>query len=85
MKHQLPSKGWGPWRYEWYSICSGHASNIYPVDPNCNRCMSGKWVNVWAHKIEHVIYTLAPWLWIRWVNRPRGKKKFLASFQKFDG
>lgn len=21
---KLPSKGWGPFRYEWYSICSGH-------------------------------------------------------------
>lgn len=85
-KYCLPSKGWGPWRYEWYSICSGcnkPDKNIF-YNPNCPRCMTGSWRNVWLGKIEHIIYTLAPNLWRWWVNTKRGKKKFLASFKKFD-
>lgn len=63
----LPTEGVGPFKYQWYSICSTH----YKFDAECQRCMSGHWINCWKHGIGHFIYENDPVLWRWWANRPR--------------
>lgn len=69
----LPSKGWGPFRYEWYSICSGHGVNVdgnyYSFDTSCDRCVAGHWVNCWMHEVDSFIHDHAYPLWYWWTNR----------------
>lgn len=81
----LPSKGWGPFRYEWYSICSGHSKNsdgkYYGHDTSCNRCMAGRWTNCWMHEISSFVYDHEPELWRWWVNRPNLTQAFRNLFQ----
>ena len=68
---KLRSKGRGPFRAEWYSICSRH----YDYDPDCNLCQCGSWHNVWARMIDHQIYNHAYWLWHWWHNRPNSRTR----------
>lgn len=78
----LPTIGWGPFRYQWYSICSGH----YNFDADCDRCIAGSWSNCWAHKVGHFVYENEPEVWRWWVNRPSlteaGRKLFMKLFIK---
>lgn len=62
----ITTKGWGPWRYDWYSCCSVH----HPTRPSeaCRNCNTGRWVNVWRQAVDHVVFKFAPGLW-------RGNKK----------
>ena len=64
---RVPTIGWGPWRKEWYSICSGH----YLWNEECSICNVGRWVNVWRHAVGHVIYRVAPGVWRWWANREK--------------
>ncbi len=61
------TKGWGPWKCDWYSVCSIH----HPTRRNehCKNCNTGKWINCWRHAAGHVIFKVAPDLWIWWANR----------------
>jgi hypothetical protein len=61
----LPTSGWGPFRYEWYSICSGH----YRFDVECPRCLAGRWINCWMQVVEHQIHDRAYPVWFWWANR----------------
>ena len=64
----LPTtRGWGPWRRDWYSICSAHQNG--GPDDECSRCRAGLWRNRWMHALGHVVYKLSPRLWRWWVNR----------------
>jgi hypothetical protein len=45
---KIGTKGWGPWRYDWYSICSAP----YGHDKFCIRCQAGSWHNVWWTEIK---------------------------------
>jgi hypothetical protein len=69
----LPSKGWGPFRYEWYSICSGHGrnkdGNHYGYDTDCLRCMAGRWINCWRHEMGSWVHNNHYPLWFWWSNR----------------
>jgi hypothetical protein len=56
--------GWGPWKKEWYSICSAH----HDVKPNCPRCMVGGYRNVWKTKFGHLVFKVSPRFWRWWVN-----------------
>jgi hypothetical protein len=71
----LPSKGWGPFRYEWYSICSGHSrnknGNYYGHDIDCPRCMAGRWINCWLREIGSYFHDNYYPLWFWWANRPK--------------
>lgn len=63
----LPSRRWGPFRQEWYSICSaGHDEG---PNGNCDRCRAGMWHNVVAQRIGHAIYVRWPSVWRWWANR----------------
>lgn len=64
---KLKSKGWGPWKYEWYSICSAHIIH----NTQCHMCNAGSWINCYQHKIENYIFKKNPNLWIRWANDPK--------------
>ena len=89
----LCSKGWGPFRCEWYSFCSGHGKNedgnYYGFDTDCSRCMVGSWINCWMHEITSFIYDHTPELWRWWVNRPHlgnaGRILFQALKTKMRG
>lgn len=63
-KSKLKSKGWGPWKCEWYSICSMH----YFHDEFCSMCQAGSWRNCYKHIIESHIFDKNPDLWRRWAN-----------------
>lgn len=66
LENGLPTVGWGPFKYQWYSICSGH--RIF--EEVCPRCIAGTWVNCWAHEVGHFVYEHNPVLWRWWANRP---------------
>lgn len=48
---KIGTKGWGPWRYDFYSICSAP----YGHDKDCPRCAAGNWYNVWWDWIKSKI------------------------------
>lgn len=58
-------RGFGPWKQEWYSICSRHLHR----DNTCNLCQVGSWENVWKLKLSQTIYKCCPNLWKWWKNR----------------
>jgi hypothetical protein len=62
---KLPARGWGPFRYDWYSICSRHQN----YDTDCTLCQKGGWVNHWGQFIGHIFFKLCPNLWKRLANR----------------
>jgi hypothetical protein len=61
----MASKGWGPWRQRWYSVCSTHAA----AEPQCPQCEAGCWVYVLTNLFERAVFRVAPSLWLWWVNR----------------
>lgn len=67
---RLKSKGWGPWKYEWYSICSMH----YYHKASCKLCRAGNWVNVYEHAIISYICKVNYPLWYWWVNNSKYPK-----------
>ena len=62
---KIPTRGWGPFRYDWFSICSRHQDH----DPSCILCKQGSWMNHWKWLIGQLIYLISPPLWMWWVNR----------------
>jgi hypothetical protein len=72
------SRFWGPFREEWYSICSIHMINYRE---NCRMCRAGRWSNVIVRKIGHWFYKHCPRLWRVWANRRwfNGDLDFLES------
>jgi hypothetical protein len=63
MRYQLPSRGWGPWRQEFYSF---HSS------PRLQREDAGRefgsWRNVWVAKFSRFVFARWPDFWRWWVN-----------------
>jgi len=62
--------------YRWFSICSLHKE--YKSD--CGLCECGKWVFMPTYYVEHFLYSLFPWLWRWYKNRPKRKGKWLDEF-----
>jgi hypothetical protein len=70
------AKGFGPWRRDWYSICSRHGQHR----EDCRLCAVGEWRNRWITWAGNIVYILAPCVWKRWVNRPASAaRKFLEG------
>lgn len=71
-----PTKGWGPFKSIWLSICSRH----YVHDPKCSMCQAGGWYNVTIGIIEAIIWKWRPFaLWFfntRFIRKhwPQGKR-----------
>lgn len=61
----MKTRGWGPWRENWFSFCSMH----YKHDDNCHICQSGFWKNHWNWKIGCFVYFVSPTFWIWYNNR----------------
>lgn len=55
----MRSKGWGPFTYDWYSICSAHRD--YRDD--CPRCNAGLWYNRYWRVVDHQLYVRWPVCW----------------------
>ena len=64
--NKLKSKGIGPWKYEWYSVCSAH---IYLKD-SCAQCQVGTWINCYKQSISSYIFDKNPNLWCWHANQP---------------
>ena len=75
---RLRSRRWGPFRQEWYSICSGH----FYFNPDCPRCQAGEWRNVWRHEIGHFVYTSSPDLWRWWANLSWNRDRTMNFLKK---
>lgn len=60
---KLPSRGWGPWRQEWYTYSSS-PRKAAPEDG------FGQWRFVWAQAVDSLIYRRLKPVWIWWHNRP---------------
>jgi hypothetical protein len=59
--------GWGPWRRDWFSICSRHGRG---EELGCRMCMTGHYVWRVNYNLNHFVYKRWPNLWRWWVNRP---------------
>lgn len=79
----MRSRRWGPFRQQWYSICSSH----YEHCDGCSRCETGRWVNVYANVASSLFFRACPTLWRIWANRPWSpQRKFLEeTFPKLRG
>lgn len=67
----------GPFRQEWYSICSRHQH----YSASCGLCQTGQWRNVWRQAAGSWVYDRSPALWRLWANRPHwnGSRTFLED------
>jgi hypothetical protein len=76
----LPSRGWGPFRQEWYSYSS--STDTTKTGPETG---FGSWVNVWGHRGSSLLYRLSPKLWRVWANRKYfnpGARRLERTFPK---
>jgi hypothetical protein len=72
--------GRGPWKADWYSICSAHSPRLGDRDRSCRLCMTGHYVNRWRHGLERLAYRHAYPLWHWWANRPSSRsRRFLEE------
>jgi len=62
----MKSRYWGPFRQEWYSICSAHMSQ--PTE-GCDLCATGMWHNVLLTRIGSYFHNNHYKLWFWWANR----------------
>lgn len=69
--NRLRTKGFGPFKKEWYSICSSH----FIYDEHCIRCTRGEWINVWRHFFGSKVYKYFPDFWRWWVNKYWARKQ----------
>jgi hypothetical protein len=77
----LRSRGWGPWRQDWYHVCSAHQG----FADGCPRCLIGEWQNVWSLHVSQAFYKASPSLWKLWANRPAGKARLAKLIAKIRG
>lgn len=68
-EHGNPTKGWGPWRYDWYTICSK------AYNPDCKTCKVGRWVNKWWKACDSYIYHKHYRWWFWWHNGPESASR----------
>lgn len=68
--------GWGPWKRQWYSICSAHRG----YRRGCPECNGGRWVNVWGKRWNAFLFRSSPRLWRYWFNR-RMESKDARAYQ----
>lgn len=72
----MKTKGWGPWKCSWYSLCSKH----FNFKDNCTLCLSGEWKNNWIVIIDHLWYKYWYFVWFYWHNRYNSRtNKFLRK------
>jgi hypothetical protein len=62
---QLPSRGWGPWRQEFYSF---HSNPALAADDAEHRF--GVWRNVWFGRVSSFVFARWPDVWRWFANLP---------------
>jgi hypothetical protein len=73
----LPSKGWGPWRKEFYSF----HSNSTAIEADTEHTF-GTWSNVWSLKISSILWRWFPHTWVKVINLPPFRNRSLKKLQK---
>jgi len=74
---KLPSKGWGPWRREFYSLYSNPKSQEEDINHEF-----GVWHNVWLGKISSIVYKVSPKFWVWTINLPPLRYRILKDLKK---
>ncbi len=79
----VKTRRWGPFRQEWYSICSGHNWRKY-TEETCPRCQKGQWINVWRQAAGSFVFERWPDVWRWWANHrwnvlARAESRWLES------
>jgi hypothetical protein len=74
----LPSRGWGPWRREFYSLHSDPQSIQMDTAHEF-----GTWRNVWGGLVSHFVYTRWPSVWQWMVNIPYFHRRRVRRLRKF--
>jgi hypothetical protein len=69
MAKRLRTRFWGPFKQEWFSICSNHSC----YDAMCPRCQAGQWINVVVRMIDNFVYVRHYKIWFWWHNRPNSR------------
>lgn len=59
------TKGWGPWKKTWFSVCSAHQK--YKAE--CPLCNTGSYLTAWRNWLSSYIYERFPRFWRHWMNR----------------
>jgi hypothetical protein len=72
----MRSRYWGPFRQEWYSLCSGH----FEYDPDCDCCNAGQWINVWWIHIDGFLYKYFGSLWF-WLHNNSFARHYGSSWK----
>lgn len=72
---KLPSRGWGPWRQEFYSFRSD-TREIEDFN-------FGLWHNCWLHHVSSFMYGHWPNLWRWWFNLPPMRWAWLRRVKTF--
>lgn len=57
-------RGWGPWREQWFSVCSAHQ-----IPSDCPRCRVGSYRNIGAVGFSQLLCKFAYPVWF-WTNNP---------------
>lgn len=71
----IATRGWGPWRRDWHSVCSLHKAKRI----DCKLCRTGHWRNRWASAIWGAVFIHLPSVWRWWVNR--GPMRFVNTIE----
>lgn len=74
----LPSKGRGLWRKEFYSFHSSHSA----MDEDVHHEF-GTWRNVWVGKVSGFVYGRWPKFWVWSVNLPPFHRRWLRRMKVF--
>ncbi len=65
-RYQGDYRGRGCTRQRWYSLCSAHRPPYR--ERECPRCMAGKYITWWKHKLTSHLCKTSPRLWRQWAN-----------------
>lgn len=74
----LPSRGWGPWRQEFYSIHSSPRAQAEDVNHE-----HGLWCNVWANWLSNRVFDRWPNLWRWWANLEPLRRRKIRQLNKW--
>ncbi len=75
---KIPSRGWGPWRQEFYSIHSN--PDAIKADVACEH---GLWSNVWIGRVSNFVYDRWPTFWRWFMNLPPLHRRNTRRLNKF--
>lgn len=72
------TRGWGPWKKHYYSICSRHQKSI----TTCKHCRTGQWYNVWRSGISNMVFKYCPKIWKYFTNKKTKERSLRVEKRK---